>query len=145
MSPEQLLGQVEAGRRIVIADMEAGVGNLTRMSEGSVDAILAIVEATPKSIEVARRARDIAAERRVGPVWIVANRVRDDTDRSLLASAFGLVAFEIPEDDGILRADRDGRSPLDADPEGPAVRAIVAMARDLIAAARASSASSCRT
>ena len=111
--------------------MEAGVGNLTRMGEGTIDAILAIVEGTPKSIEVARRARDIAAERRVGRVWIVANRVRDDADRSLLANALGTIDFEIPEDPAILDADRDGKCVLDTAPAAPAVTAIAAMARTL--------------
>lgn len=130
-----MLGQVEAGGRVVVADMEAGVGNLTRMSEGALDQILVVVEATPKSIEVARRARDIARERRVGPVRFIANRVRDAADRAMLVEALGEIAHEVPEDLGILRADRDGRSPLDADPDGPAVLAIASIARSLTAPA----------
>ncbi len=128
-----MLGQVEAGRRIVIADMEAGVGNLTRMSEASVDAILVVVEPSPKSIETARRARDIATERRVGPVRFVANRVRDDDDRALLRDEIGEVDWEIPEDPAILRADREGLSPLDAAPDAPAVLAIGRIATALTA------------
>ncbi len=131
MSPEQLLGQVEARGRFVIADMEAGVGNLARMSASALDLILVIVEPTPKSIDVARRARDLAKERSVGPVRFVANRVRDDVDRALLLSSLGVIGTEIPEDEAILNADRDGRSPVDADADAPAVRAMIALARDL--------------
>ena len=110
------------------------MGNLTRMSEGTIDVILVIVEGTPKSIEVARRARDIAADRRVGRVRIVANRVRDDVDRALLADALGTIDFEIPEDPAILDADRDGKCVLDTAPSAAAVAAIAAVARELSAA-----------
>ena len=56
MSPEQLLGQLESDDRIVIADMEAGAGTLTRMQAGSLDVAVLVVEPSTKSIDVPRRA-----------------------------------------------------------------------------------------
>ena len=75
-----MLGQFEGADPIVIADFEAGVGTLTRMAEAAVDAILVVVEPTPKSIEVAQRAIALAAERGIGPVIVLANRVDGEAD-----------------------------------------------------------------
>ena len=108
--------------------MEAGVGNLTRMSESSVDALLVVVEPSPKSMETARRAREIATQRGVGRVRFVANRVRDASDRALIVEQVGAIEWDVPEDPAILSADREGLSPLDSAPDAPAVRAIARIA-----------------
>lgn len=132
MSPEQLLGQMETSNRLVIADMEAGVWNLSRMRASSLDAVLVVVEPSARSIEVARRARDIARERRVGPVRLIANRVRGEDDRLLLERELGPVAWSVPEDMAILDADRAGASVLDAHPDADAVSGIAAMGAWLV-------------
>ncbi len=41
---------------MVVADFEAGVGTLTRLSEQRVDTVVVVVEPTPKSVEVGQRA-----------------------------------------------------------------------------------------
>lgn len=112
--------------------MEAGVWNLSRMREGSLDALLVVVEPSARSIEVARRARDIARERGVGPVRLIANRVRGEDDRVLLERELGSVAWCVPEDAAILDADRAGRSVLDAQPDAAAVRAIASIGTELV-------------
>lgn len=127
-----MLGQFEGADPIVIADFEAGVGTLTRMAEAAVDAILVVVEPTPKSIEVAQRAIAIAAERRIGPVIIVANRVGPDGDLERLRAALGEQAFSVvPDEPAIREADRDGRAPLDVAPHSPGVAAIAGIARTI--------------
>lgn len=109
--------------------MEAGAGMLTRMAEGSLDLALLITEPSAKSIEVTRRAAAIIAERKIGPTLIVANRVRDDRDVQLIRDGTGAAdAWPIPDDLAVTRADRDGRSPLDAEAESPAVRAVIELA-----------------
>jgi len=126
-----LLGQLERGERVLIADLEAGITNLNRMGPGSVDLVLVVVEATPKSIEVAQRAAAIAAERNVGPVRFVANKLRGPDDLALLRAALGHEVVEVPEDPGVHEADRDGVALLDHAPDCPAVRAIAALAAEL--------------
>lgn len=128
-----MLGQFEGADPIVIADFEAGVGTLTRMAEAAVDAILVVVEPTPKSIEVAQRAIALAAERGIGPVIVLANRVCGAEDLERLRSALGARQFAIvPDDPAILDADRDGAAPLDVSPTSPAVSAIASVARSLV-------------
>ena len=132
MSPEQLLGQLEASRRVVIADMEAGAGNLTRMDEGSVDLVLLVTEPSPRSIEVARRARAIIGERKIGPTLVVANKVRGSADLERIRTSLPEAeVLAVPEDPMVLRADREGRAPIDIDPGAPAAQAVADLARRL--------------
>lgn len=120
---------MESGDRTVVADFEAGIGTLTRMGMGDVDAVIIVVEPNPKSMEVGMRAADLARERALGRIVVVGNRVRDDADRERIEEAFAdheLVV--VPDDPRIRRADRDGVAPIDLDPDGPAVTALQQLA-----------------
>lgn len=131
-----MLGEIEAGgtaRRVVLADMEAGLGTLTRMAEGHVDQMLVVAEPTPKALEVARRAVALARERGVGRVLVLANRVRDAQDLELVRQALpGEELLVVPEDRAIEDADREGAAPIDAAPDAPGVRALAAVAHRLV-------------
>jgi CO dehydrogenase maturation factor len=128
-----LLGHVASGASTVVADLEAGIGTLTRLDESAVDVVLVVVEATPKSLEVGQRAVDVARAKRVGRVIVVANRVRSDEDRDAVEAAFaGCEVVEVPDDPAIVQADRDGVAPLDHDPRSPAVEALHGLADRLV-------------
>ncbi len=128
-----MLGSVDFGDVTVIADLEAGIGTLTRLSEQRVDAVLVVVEPTPKSIEVGIRAADLAREKALGRVIVVASRIRNEGDLAVVAKAFpDHEVVPIPDDPAIVKADRDGVAPLDTAPEAPAVRALVELAEDLL-------------
>jgi CO dehydrogenase maturation factor len=125
-----LLGQLESNERIVIADMEAGVGTLTRMEENSLDLALLVTKPSPKSIEVAGRAAQIIAERKIGPVLAIANRSRDQADLDRVRAALdGIEAVAVPDDPSIMEADRLGIAPFDLAPDSPAAQAVAALAR----------------
>ena len=129
-----MLGSVDFGEVTVIADLEAGIGTLTRLSDQRVDAVLVVVEPTPKSIEVGIRAADLAREKTLGRVVVVASRIRDEDDLATVRKAFpDYEVAAIPDDPAIVRADRDGVAPLDAAPDAPAVRALVDLAEGLLA------------
>ncbi len=128
-----MLGSVDFGDVTVIADLEAGIGTLTRLSEQRVDAVLVVVEPTPKSIEVGIRAADLAREKALGRVVVVASRIRNEGDLAVVAKAFpDHEVVPIPDDPAIVKADRDGVAPLDTAPEAPAVRALVELAEGLL-------------
>lgn len=107
------------------------MGNLNRMAANSVDALFIIVEATPKSIEVAQRAVAIAAERMVGPVRVIANKTRTPADMQMIRAALSVEVTEVPEDPSVLAADRDGESVFDTAPGGPAVMTLSSVAAAL--------------
>ena len=128
-----MLGQLESGDRAVIADMEAGIGTLTRMPENSFDVAIVVADSSAKSIEVARRAYAIIAERKLGPILLVANKVRDESDLELIRERLGVREDAwIPEDPAVLQADRDGLAPYDVAADSPAVAAIRKLASRLL-------------
>ena len=109
----------------MVADLEAGIGTLTRLADSSVDATVVVVEPTLRSIDVARRAVAVADEQRQGRVVVVANKVADDQDRNRIDEAFGDRALVVvPDDPAIDTADRLGVSPVDHEPHAPAVAAL---------------------
>ena len=116
-----------------MADLEAGIGTLTRLEEARVDVTVIVAEPTPRSIDVAARAAAVAAERRQGRVIVVANKVTGEDDRRRVARALvGTEVVAAPLDAAVEEADRDGVSPLDRSPDAPAVAALEGLA-DLIA------------
>ncbi|HZB98227.1 MAG TPA: hypothetical protein VE219_06480 [Candidatus Sulfotelmatobacter sp.] len=126
-----MLGQLESRQRVVIADMEAGVGTITRMGEGSFDHVLLVSEPTIKATEVAKRARQIIDEAKLGPIVVVANKVRTPEDLDTIQSELGRVDIVIPEDIHVVMADQNGLSPFDAYPDAPAVKAVLGLVRRL--------------
>ncbi len=136
MSAEQLLGEIDAlgpHNRVVLADMEAGLGTLSRMAAGHVDYLLVMAEPTPKALEVARRAAGLARERNVGQVLVLANRLRHATDSDMVRQALpGEEILIVPEDRAIEDADREALAPIDAAPESPGVQAFAAVVHRLL-------------
>ena len=113
----------------VVADLEAGIGTLTRLASASVDATVVVVEPTLRSIDVARRAVAVADEQRQGRVVVVANKVSDDDDRARIDEAFaGRTLVVVPDDPAVDTADRLGVSPVDHEPGAPAVAALESLA-----------------
>ena len=113
----------------MVADLEAGIGTLTRLADAAVDVTVVVVEPTPRSIDVARRAVTVAREQGQGRLVVVANKVADDEDRARVRDAFGdLPIVEVPVDGAVDEADRLGVSPVDHAPGCPAVAALEQLA-----------------
>jgi len=133
VSADRLLRELEGAGRIVLGDLEAGVGVLSRMEAESLDVVLIVANPTPKSIEVARRAAETALAREI-PVLVIANRVADDGDLQLIRAVLGdHEIVVVPQDDVIARADADGLAPIDLDAGAPGVLAIRAIGDRLLA------------
>jgi CO dehydrogenase maturation factor len=132
VSADRLLREMEGDGRTVLGDLEAGVGVLSRMEQGSLDIVLVVANPTPKSIEVARRAVETAVAREIR-VLVVANRVADDEDLEAISSVLGEHDIVVvPEDAVIARADAEGLAPIDLDETSPGVRAIIEISERLV-------------
>lgn len=126
-----MLSSVESSSTIIIADFEAGIGTLTRLPQGAIDAVLIVVEPTPRSLEVGKRAAELVVESRVDRVVIIANRIQTGEDLSAISTVFpDFDTIVIPYDDAIVEADRAGLAPLDTSPGSPAVSALALFARE---------------
>ena len=130
-----MLGELEGNSRVVVCDLEAGLGTVLRMQAEQVDVVLAVAEPTAKSIEVARRAAE-SASGRAGRVIVVANRIASDADLEVVQAVLGEHEIvTVPEEPAIARADRDGVAPIDVDESAPGVRALTELADRLLAVA----------
>lgn len=128
-----MLGQLARPDRVVIADFEAGLGTVLRLDGNPVDVVVVVVEPTAKSLEVGRRAAETVREAGLGRLVVTANRVRGPEDAERVRAAFpGLDPVMVPDDPAIVEAERQGRAPLDAAPDAPAVRALVALGESLL-------------
>jgi CO dehydrogenase maturation factor len=129
VSAEKLLVEFEQDERIVICDLEAGLATLLRLQSGDADVVIIVAQPTAKSIEVARRAVELATGKAMR-IIVVANRVRDDADLAAIVAGVGedheLVV--VPDEPVIAEADREGQAALDLDPDAPGVRALVDLA-----------------
>ncbi len=124
-----MLGSVDPGASVVVADFEAGLGTLTRLGDVRVDVVVVVVEPMAKSIEVGTRAAAYAATHSTDRVVVLANRVRNDDDLGAIQRAFPTAeVVVVPDDPTIGEADRRGVAPLDVAPTSPAVEAISALA-----------------
>ena len=114
---QALLAHLLIGREeVVILDMEAGIEHLARGTSKGVDRLIVVVEPGNRSIETARRIRQLAQDIGVPNISVVANKVRNQSDKDfLIASLPGLefLGF-IPYDQDVVEADLAGRSSLNA-------------------------------
>jgi CO dehydrogenase maturation factor len=129
---DRLLAAIDDGARAVIGDLEAGVGMLANMEGGTLDLVMVVANPAPKSIEVARRAAEVAAAREMR-VLVIANRVGTGAELEAIRATLGEHSIAVvPDDPAIAAADARGAAPIDHDPSSPAVRAIVEIARRVV-------------
>ncbi len=103
---------------VMIMDMEAGVEHLGRATAQAVDGMLVVVEPGRRSIEVARRIRELAGDLHLERLYAVGNKVRSETDRAFIAQASPLpVAGYLSASPAVIEADLKGISVYDAAPQ----------------------------
>ena len=112
---------------VVIMDMEAGREHLGRGTASMMDRFIVVIEPGARSIQTYTRIKELARDIGITKVSVVANKVRDESDKEFLRS-------RIPEEDllgflsynpEVIDADRRGLSPYDCSPTALAeIRAI---------------------
>ncbi len=133
MTTRQFFGDLSDDDRIVVADLEAGINDLLWARPGANDVVLVVAEPSAKSVEIARRAREVATDLGVARIVVVANRCAGDEDLARMTEAIdGAEVLTVPEDPAVDHADHLGRAPYDLDPTSPAVVAIGALAEHLV-------------
>jgi CO dehydrogenase maturation factor len=129
----------EAAEDVCILDTEASPEHLSRGTAAYADLMLLVVEPYFKSLETGRRMAALAKDLGLERVALIANKVRDDGDLAAVkefAERNGLeIGGVIPFDERMREAEQLGQSPLDYDAEGPAVKAIKQVARDVVGSA----------
>ncbi len=114
---------------VVIMDMEAGLEHLGRGTASMMDQFIAVIEPGARSIQTYTRIKELARDIGVTKVRVVANKIRDDSDRAFIRERIppedllGFISYN-PE---VIDADRRGLSPYDQSPKAvEEIRAIKA-------------------
>lgn len=108
---------------------------MTRTDAKLLDLAVVVVEPYMKSIETARRLIDIVRSSGGKRVVVVANKIREEQDLSFIRERLGGAELDIvvPEDKNIAEADLAAVSPIDRNPNSPAVVAIRGLAAEIAA------------
>jgi CO dehydrogenase maturation factor len=116
---------------VLILDMYAGVEHLGRATVDFVDAMVIVVEPTTRSLGTAAQIKKLAEDIGLTRIWLVGNRIRNDDDSAFVAAeSMGMpVLGYLPEDPGVVDADRAG-TPVYA--AVPALRAAAARIADAL-------------
>lgn len=101
----------------VILDMEAGLEHLGRGSTAGMDALIVVVEPGQRSIQTAQHIKKLAADLQIKNVYIVGNKIQNESDRELIKN--GLPEFAVlgylSFNPAIIQADKEGKAPYDLD------------------------------
>ncbi len=117
---KQLVSHILLRRgEMVLLDMYAGVEHLGRATSSAVDAMLAVVEPTKRSLGTALQIKSLANDIGVKRIYLVGNKVQSDDDRRFLeANTPGLpVLGFLPYTAQAQEADRQGLPVGDVSPE----------------------------
>jgi len=111
----------------VVLDLEAGVEHIGRGTARAVDVLLIVADSNLKSLEIAKHIHDMSAAAEMKHVYVVGNRVMNQTQEEAISSfaaknGLELLTF-IPFDQRVVEADMIGETPL-KDKETDAMKTI---------------------
>jgi CO dehydrogenase maturation factor len=106
---------VERGEAVVL-DLEAGVEHIGRGTARAVDALLIVADSNLKSLEIAKHIHDMATAAGMKQLYLVGNRVMNETQKDAIKSfaeknALNILTF-VPFDQKVIEADMLGETPL---------------------------------
>ena len=104
---------------VVVMDMEAGLEHLGRGTASMVDQFIVVIEPGARSVQTYEKVKQLAADLGVTNVNVVANKIRDESDREFIRSRIpeeNLLGF-ISYNAEVIDADRRGLSPYDVSPK----------------------------
>jgi len=109
---QALLGHLLLQRdEVVIIDMEAGIEHLARGTAKAVDKLVIVVEPGRRSIETARRIRELAHDIGINNIAVVGNKVHSDAEKDFITTSLpdiDILGF-IPFDQALVDADLANR------------------------------------
>jgi CO dehydrogenase maturation factor len=119
----------------VILDMEAGVEHMGRGTAKSVDELLIVADANMKALEIAKRIEELAVKAGMKQVFLVGNKVADETQQAVIndfAGENGLRILDfVPFDQEVVKSEMEGETPM-KNKKSQAMQTIQALARNLL-------------
>ncbi|MFX1316126.1 MAG: AAA family ATPase [Promethearchaeota archaeon] len=110
---------------IVIVDFEAGLEHLGRGTAKGIDIMLVVSEPSQKSLDLCSKIIDLSKKLGIINIFLVANKVLDDTQLDVINKRVQKwevpLYHSIPFDSEIGKADLNGISPLEFNPNSKAI------------------------
>lgn len=130
-----VITEMSAYSEYTVTDMEAGLEHLKRGTARNVDTMLVVAEAYYRSLEAAARTYKLAKELEVPHVYVVANKVRNDSDQSAIeefckSHDMPIIGI-VPNEENFMEAERQCKAPIDYEAECAGLTAIRAIAVNL--------------
>ena len=120
---------------ISLLDMEASIEHLGRATPQGVDVLFVVVEPYYRALETAARIAPLARDLEIPRLITIANKVRDAEDARVIrdfCTAHDLeLGLELPYDESVREADRQGRALIDVAPNSTTVAAVRAFAKEM--------------
>jgi CO dehydrogenase maturation factor len=120
---------------ISLLDMEASIEHLGRATPQGVDVLFVVVEPYYRALETASRIAPLARDLGIPRLITIANKVRDAEDARVIrdfCKAHDLeIGLELPYDESVREADRQGRALIDVAPNSTTVAAVRAFAKEM--------------
>ena len=116
---EKKEGRLKKHDDVVIMDMEAGPEHPGRGTASMMDQFIVVIEPRARSVQTYVRIKELARDIGITKVRVVANKIRDESDREFIRSripADDLLGF-ISYSPTVIDADRKGLSPYDCSPD----------------------------
>lgn len=121
---------------VVVMDMEAGVEHMGRGTAKRVDTMLIVADSSLKSLETAKKIYGLATEAGIKNAFIIGNKVRDSSEGEMIKRFAAKNKISIldlvPHDETILKADREGETPLKYAKDSEGIAAIQRIGEKLL-------------
>jgi CO dehydrogenase maturation factor len=132
---------LEESEQVTLLDLEASLEQMKRGTSKYVDVLLCVVEPYYRSMEAVARFQRLGKELEIKSIVAVANKVKNPEDeeaiRQFCAQTDLPVIAVIPYDATIAEADKSGSLNMDEIDHSPALKAINALAEDLMGSVKA--------
>ncbi len=125
------LKQVLSGEHDVIVDMEAGIEHLGRGTAKYADALIAVTEATPNSIEIVKKIMNLARDIGLDKTYVIGNKVASDEEEKFINNNFDSILGIIPFDYKVREAEMSGGALINF-PTSEAFKAILKIKNRLV-------------
>lgn len=113
---------------VIIVDFEAGLEHLGRGTAKGIDLMLVITEPSQKSLDLCLKIINLSKKLGIINIYLIANKISDDSQLSSIKQK--IENWEVPLyhsisfDQEIVKADLNGKSPIDFAPDSKAVKEI---------------------
>lgn len=116
---------------VIVVDFEAGLEHLGRGTAKGIDVMLVITEPSQKSLDLCSKIIELSKKLGVVNIFLIANKITDDSQEKIIKTRIQdwevPLYHTIPFDVEIGKADLNGTSLLDYNPDSEGVKAIYSL------------------